>query len=65
MGRKPKHVYEIPCLRCPYEDDCAKKIKHIQVLSDQRMKMWNDAYLKVEDCSIYVCLSIEKGRKCS
>lgn len=63
MSRRPKHIYEIPCLRCAYEDDCAKKIKQNQMLSDQRLKMWNDADLKIEDCSIYNCVLIEKGRK--
>jgi hypothetical protein len=43
-----------------YEADCAKKIKRIPVLSDQRLKMWNDADLKIEDCSIYNCIRIEQ-----
>lgn len=60
MSRRPKHVYEIPCLRCVYEADCAKKIKRIPVLSDQRLKMWNNADLKIEDCSIYNCIRIEQ-----
>lgn len=63
MSRRPKHVYEISCIRCPYEGGkCAKKIQHLPVLSDQRLKMWNDADLHIEDCSIYNCILLEEKR---
>ena len=43
MSRRPKHIYEIPCMRCDYQPNCDRYVKIDPRMTAQRDKMWNDA----------------------
>lgn len=60
MSRRPKHVYEIPCMRCDYQPNCDKYVKIDQRMTAQRDKMWNDADLNCMDCVLRNVLKMRK-----
>ena len=60
MSRRPKHVYEIPCMRCDYQPNCDKYVKIDPRMMAQRDKMWNDADLNCMDCVLRNVLKMRK-----
>lgn len=63
MSRRPKHVYEIVCMRCDYQSDCDKYVKIDPRMIPQREKMWNDADLNCMDCVLRTVLKMNKEGK--
>lgn len=63
MSRRPKHVYEIPCMRCDYQSGCDKYVKIDPRMTAQRDKMWNDADLNCMDCVMRNVLKMRKEGK--
>ena len=60
MSRRPRHIYEIPCMRCEYQPNCDRYVKIDQRMTQQRDKMWNDADLNCMDCVLRNVLKMRK-----
>ena len=60
MSRRPKKLYEIPCMRCDYQSDCDRYVKIDPRMTAQRDKMWNDADLNCMDCVLRNVLKMRK-----
>ena len=60
MSRRPKHVYEIPCMCCDYQPNCDRYVKIDPRMIAQRDKMWNDADLNCMDCVLRNVLKMRK-----
>jgi hypothetical protein len=63
MSRRPKHVYEIPCMRCDYQPNCDRYVRIDPRMMAQRDKMWNDADLNCMDCVLRNVLKMRKEGK--
>ena len=60
MSRRPKKLYEIPCMRCDYQPNCDRSVKINPRMTAQRDKMWNDADLNCMDCVLRNVLKMRK-----
>ena len=60
MSRRPKKLYEIPCMRCDYQSDGDRYVKIAPRMTAQRDKMGNDADLKCMDCVLRNVLKMRK-----
>ena len=60
MSRRPKHIYEIPCMRCDYQSNCDRYVKIDPRMTAQRAKMWKEDDMNSIDCVLRNVLKMRK-----